>query len=137
MAGEYSQTSRQIAVTTPLGDDVLLLRSARITERLSTLFECELELLSEDLDISPDSLLGQPMTVRLHVQDESERFFNGLVCSFIHRGFEGRLAVYQAILRHWLWLLTRTSDCRIFPFPRRCRWQPVYLVGVSARGSKP
>ncbi|WP_338116015.1 type VI secretion system tip protein VgrG [Thiocystis violacea] len=101
-------------MTTPLGKDVLLLREATVNERLSMLFEIELDLLSEDDRIPAASLLGQPATVRLEIHDQNQRFFNGYVSRFSHVGFEGRLAVYRATLVPWLWLLTRVSDCRIF-----------------------
>lgn len=110
----YSQRARLIGVKTPLGEDALLLRSATVSERLSTLFELQLELLSEGDHINAESLLGQTMTVRLDLQDETPRFFNGYVSRFAHVGYEGRLTRYQATLVPWLWLLTRTSDCRIF-----------------------
>ncbi|RCX31118.1 hypothetical protein DFQ59_10382, partial [Thioalbus denitrificans] len=45
------QSDRNVAITTPLGADVLVLRSMSGTERLGRLFEYELELLSEDHDI--------------------------------------------------------------------------------------
>ncbi len=113
-AANYSQSARYIGVTSPLGPDVLLLQKAAIEERLSTLFDLELEILSENHEVSADDLLGQQMTVRLELPDQNQRFFNGYVSRFSHVGFEGRLARYQASLVPWLWLLTRTSDCRIF-----------------------
>jgi type VI secretion system secreted protein VgrG len=110
----YSQTARLMGVSTPLGEDALLLRSMTARERLSSLFEFELDLLSEDDQISPVSLLGQPATVRLAMQNQQRRYFNGYVSRFSQTGFEGRLTRYKATLVPWLWLLTRTSDCRIF-----------------------
>jgi len=83
-------------------------------ERLSTLFEYELELISEDIDIGHQDLLGQPVTVQLELPDDQTRYFNGIVSRFSHTGFDGKMAVYQATLVPWLWLLTRTTDCRIF-----------------------
>lgn len=111
---EYSQSARLIGITTPLGEDALLLRTMVARERLSALFEFELDLLSDDDQISAADLLGQTATVRLEMKDQTPRFFNGFISRFSHVGFEGRLARYQATLVPWLWLLTRTSDCRIF-----------------------
>ncbi|MCB2263993.1 MAG: type VI secretion system tip protein VgrG [Candidatus Thiosymbion ectosymbiont of Robbea hypermnestra] len=109
-----SQQERSLAVATPLGEDVLLVRAMHATEHLSTLFAYELELLSTDIDIQPEDLLGQPVTVRLDLPDGGIRYFNGLVNRFAHTGFEGALAIYQATLAPWTWFLTRTADCRIF-----------------------
>ncbi|WP_133512513.1 type VI secretion system Vgr family protein [Candidatus Thiosymbion oneisti] len=110
-----SQRARTLAVTTPLGEDILLLRSMRGSERLSTLFEYQLELISESYQpIKHEALLGQPVTVRLELPDYQTRYFNGIVSRFSHTGFDGAVAIYQATLVPWFWLLSCTTDCRIF-----------------------
>lgn len=109
-----TQVHRLIAVGTPLGEDVLVLRSMTATEEVSRLFEFQLDLLSENSHISPADVLGQPMTVRLEMHDSNTRYFNGVVSHFYHLGPQGRYTAYQATLRPWLWLLTRTANCRIF-----------------------
>ena len=109
-----TQTNRVMAVSTPLGEDVLLFRRMSATEQLGRLFEFRLELLSEDEHIIPTDLLGQAMTVRLDLPEDQKRFFNGFVSHFANIGNFGRYAVYQAVLRPWFWFLTRTADCRIF-----------------------
>jgi len=108
------QQERTLSVSTPLGEDVLLLRSMSAREQLGTLFEYDLELISEDLNISYADLLGRPATVKLRRFDDQERFFNGIVNSFSQVGFDGSAAVYNATLVPWTWFLTRTADCRIF-----------------------
>jgi len=108
------QKERTAEVTTPLGDDVLLLRRMEATEELSRLFEYELEVLSEDHAIKLDDLVGQNVTVRFNMRDDEPRYFNGYVSRFSHVGAVGKYAQYQVVLRPWLWFLTRTSDCRIF-----------------------
>ncbi len=109
-----SQRARSLAVTTPFGEDVLLLRSMRGSERLSTLFAYDLELISKNVNIKHEDLLGQPATVRLDLPDYRTRYFNGLVNRFSHTGFDGAVAIYRATLVPWFWFLTRTADCRIF-----------------------
>ncbi len=117
-----TQSYRQIAVSSPLGPDLLLFRRMTATEGLGRLFELDLELLSEDRDIDPDKLLGQNMTVRLELANEGTRYFNGFVSRFRHTGMlavpaggrEWEYAGYRATLKPWLWFLTRTADCRIF-----------------------
>jgi type VI secretion system secreted protein VgrG len=116
----YTQTTRVTAVDSPLGPDKLLLRSMVADERLSSPFELQLDLLSEDDSIKAEDLLGQPMTVQLDLREgtgpegDGKRYFNGFVNRFQHVGFPGRLTSYRATLVPWLWFLTRTSDCRIF-----------------------
>ncbi|MGB5832700.1 MAG: type VI secretion system tip protein VgrG, partial [Thiohalocapsa sp.] len=108
------QQNRSLSVSTPLGDDVLLLRGMTATEQLGRLFEYELELISDNIDIKHEDLLGQSVTVRLDLLDGQQRYFSGIVNRFSQVGFDGSLAIYQATLVPWAWFLTRTADCRIF-----------------------
>ena len=109
-----SQRERTISVKTVLGDDVLLLRSMSGAEQISQLFDYQLEMISEDVDIRPGDLLGTPATVTLALPDDQRRFFNGSISRFAQVGFDGADAVYRATLVPWLWFLSRTADCRIF-----------------------
>lgn len=99
---------------TPLADDLLRMQSCAWRESLSDLGEARLVLLSEKKDISPDDLLGKPVTVTLAYRDDAKRPLNGYVTRFVQGGFEGKYFVYEMTVRPWLWLLTRTADCRIF-----------------------
>ena len=108
------QKDRAIELTCPLGNDVLLFHRMKATEQMSGLFQYDLELFSEDLNIAPDDVLGKPMTVRFDLPDDEKRYFNGVVSRFSCTGSTGDLAVYEATLRPWLWFLTRCTDCRIF-----------------------
>jgi len=109
-----TQQHRAMAVGTPLGDDVLLLQSFSITEQLGRPFTMSLDLLSEDHAVDFNAMVGQNVTVRLETVHGGTRYFNGLVCGFAQRRRIGRLAQYEATVVPTLWLLTRTSDCRIF-----------------------
>jgi type VI secretion system secreted protein VgrG len=109
-----SQRERTLAVDTPLGEDALLLRGMTGREHISALFEYELDLVSDDIDVDPSSLLGKPGTLSLRLLDGSKRYFNGRFNRFSHVGFDGADALYQATLVPWLWFLSRTADCRIF-----------------------
>jgi type VI secretion system secreted protein VgrG len=109
-----TQANRKSAVITPLGDDVLLLKSFAATEELGRLFSFELELASEKLEIKFEDIVGQNATVRLALNDGKTRYFNGYVSRFIQMPGQGGLALYQATLVPWLWFLTRVADCRIF-----------------------
>lgn len=109
-----TQAHRRAAISTSLGDDVLLLKSLSTTEQLGRLFHFELELLSEDHEIDFADIVGQNATVRLSLPDGSDRFFNGFINRFVQAPSQGELALYQATLVPWLWFLTRITDCRIF-----------------------
>src|SRR5262245_12406734 len=109
------QKTRPLGLTTPLGDDVLLLRSMTGSEQLGRLFRYELTVLSPDESIKIDDILGQNVTVRLDVEDADQpRFFNGYVSRFAQTGRSQGYATYQVSVRPWLWFLTRRKDCRIF-----------------------
>lgn len=103
-----------ITIKSPLPDKDLLFESMSVSAGLSTLGEATLNLLSEKPDLKPDDILGQPLTVKVNMREEGERFFHGYVTRFgagVHRG---RYFAYQATVHPWLWFLTRTADCRIF-----------------------
>ena len=106
--------TRQVEITTPLGDDVLLFERMTASEQLGRLFIFEVDLLSKDLDIKLDDVLGQDMTIKMELPDGSTRYFNGYISRFNQAGMSGNYAAYQATLRPWFWFLTRTADCRIF-----------------------
>jgi type VI secretion system secreted protein VgrG len=107
---------RSVEIATPLGPDVLLFHRMHAREELSRLSSFEIELLSHPdhgyVDI--DKILGQNVTVRLRLADDSSRYFNGFVTRFAHAGTHGRYHRYVASVRPWTWFLTRTTDCRIF-----------------------
>jgi len=101
-------------IKTPLADDVLRVHSCVSREQISELGETSLTLLSEHRDVKAADLLGKSATLTVALRDEAPRHLSGYVTRFAQRGFEGRHAVYEMTLKPWLWLLTRTADCRIF-----------------------
>jgi type VI secretion system secreted protein VgrG len=117
--------SRPATVTSPLGKDVLMLFRMTAREELGRLAEFQLELLSTDPKVKLEDVLGKSMTVGLELPGGKTRFFNGLCTRFSQTGRIGRYTQYQATLRPWLWLLTRTADCRIFPDPKEAESKTV------------
>ena len=110
----FKQLSRLAKITSPLGPDVLLLKDMGGGEELGRLFNYELQLHSLDNAIDLNQLLGKPMCLSLQLEGGGERHFHGIVARCSQNVDQGQFASYQATLRPWLWLLTRTSDCRIF-----------------------
>ena len=110
----YTQKDRSIKVKTPLGDDALMLRAMSGKEELGRLFQFDLDLLSHDEQIKLEDVLGQNLTVELMLPEGKSRYFNGIVSRFCQVGESNGFYTYQATLHPWFWLLTRTSDCRIF-----------------------
>jgi type VI secretion system secreted protein VgrG len=109
-----TQANRLIAIDTPLGPDVLLLRGFTGQESLSRLFSFELDLLSADPEIKFDKIIGQKVRIRVRLGKEKERFFHGIISRFMQTGSDVGLANYRATMVPALWFLTRTADCRIF-----------------------
>ncbi|AZE17999.1 VgrG protein [Pseudomonas chlororaphis subsp. aureofaciens] len=109
-----TQSNRLVQVDSPLGGEVLLLQSMEGSEELGRLFHYELDLTSEDRAIKFDQLLGKPMGLTLELHGGGKRYFHGIVCGCRQLTGHGQFAGYRVSLRPWFWLLTRTSDCRIF-----------------------
>jgi len=120
MALTPTQEERAVRVVTSLGTNTLLFSSMSGSERLSTLYNYRLELISLDHQINLDDLLGTDITVELElppsefVPQGAYRYFNGTVADCAHIGGTDEYAHYEFSVRPWFWLLTRTSDCRIF-----------------------
>src|SRR5712691_6018543 len=106
--------ARVMEIDTPLGDGVLLFHGMQAREEIGRLSEFHLDLLSEKNDVSIDDVLGKNVTVKLALPEDSTRYYNGFVTRFAQSGMYGRFNRYTAIVRPWLWFLTRTTDCRIF-----------------------
>ncbi|KQV96826.1 type VI secretion system Vgr family protein [Rhizobacter sp. Root1221] len=105
--------NKQITVTSPLSTE-LRVESIDFTAGLSQLGEMELRLLSESGDLSPEDLLGKPITVSISRDNDEQQHFNGYVTRFGIGRSRGRHFGYQAVVRPWPWFLTRTADCRIY-----------------------
>jgi type VI secretion system secreted protein VgrG len=109
-----TQAARQIGIDTPLGEDVLVLRSFQGHEAISKLFTFELDLVSEEPSVKYEDIVGQAVTVRVTLADASSRYWNGYVSRFVQAGRDSNVAVYHATVVPWLWFLDQTTDCRIF-----------------------
>src|SRR5262249_40378577 len=110
----YVQTDRLVSISTPLGGNVLLLRSFTGQEAISHLFKFDLDLISEKDSIAFDSIVGKNVTLSVTLADGSDRYFNGFVSRFGQGSQDRRFTTYHAEMVPWLWFLTRTADCRIF-----------------------
>src|SRR5207249_3245693 len=109
----YVQTHRRIAITTPLGEDALLLRSFSGSEAISQLFQFDLDLLSENDSLKFEDVVGKNVTLRIFDPDGAERKWHGFISRFAQGAQDRRLTAYHAQMVPWLWFLTCTADCRI------------------------
>ncbi|HZZ78331.1 MAG TPA: type VI secretion system tip protein VgrG, partial [Gemmataceae bacterium] len=110
-----SQQNRRLAVSTPLGKDVLVLSGFSGREEISRPFRYQLDMLSEKTDITPQSLVGKTVSWSVQYPDQEPRYFSGIISRFSAGGKLMRgTRNYRAEIVPWLWLLTRTANCRMF-----------------------
>jgi type VI secretion system secreted protein VgrG len=89
-------------------------------EGISELFSYELDLISEYNTIKFDDIIGQNVTIGIALADDSKRHINGIISNFslgsgsAEEDADLRFSFYKATMVPWLWLLTKTTDCRIF-----------------------
>lgn len=110
----YTQTANPILVTTPLGDDKLLLTTIQGEERISGLFQYHLEMVSEQNDLDFSSIVGKAVAVTFTLSTGDKVYRHGIVGRFVQSGKSPRFTRYSATLYPWLWLMTMNSDCKIF-----------------------
>lgn len=116
----FTQENRSIFIDTPLGKDVLLLVRCAGTEEISSLFSFELEMLSENHNIAFKDIIGKNVTVSILLPDGSKRYLNGIISRFSQgrgggeAGGDPRFSNFTATMVPFFWLLTRTSDSKIF-----------------------
>ena len=115
----YTQDGRFMAITTPLGKDVLLLDTFSGTEGISQLFTFKLGMYAEaDSKVVFEQLLGQKVTVTF--KGEPVRYFNGIVSRLSQgqrvRGLDEQAMFlrFEAEMVPQLWLLTKNIQNRIF-----------------------
>jgi type VI secretion system secreted protein VgrG len=112
---DLSQANRIGVLTTPIpGVDALALTRFDGTEGLSETFEYRIEALSDLQDIDFNQALGRQCSVKLNTFKGEDRSFHGILTEAQWTGRKDDHFSYRLLLRPWLWLLTRTTDCRIF-----------------------
>jgi len=100
----------------PLGDE-LLFGKMEAMEELCDAYTFKVTAYSAKPDLDFNKLLGQHVTVRMHMPAEESgapRYFDGLVEQATLVGQNGRFYVYLLLLRPWFWFLSQTRDCRVF-----------------------
>lgn len=101
----------RLSVSTPLGNDVLLLDTFSGTEAISRLFSFKLGMYAPSGEEVPfEALLGKEIRVTVQLPNGETRHFHGL-CGRFSAGDAGR---YQAEIVPRAWLLTRRQQSRTF-----------------------
>jgi len=111
----YTQKSRPLTVTTPLGKDVLLLTELSGSESLSQLFLFKLTCLAKNgTDVAFDKLLGQKVSATIEMTGGKQRHFAG-ICSRASEGVrDAEFTTYHLEIVPQAWFLTRRAQSRIF-----------------------
>jgi type VI secretion system secreted protein VgrG len=115
--GEFvplTQAESYVSIVTPAGDDVLVLTSVRGEERLSAPFHFFLEMTSSKADIDFSTIVGKSATVTIKGGSDTKRIIDGIMTRFVHAGTVNSRTTYLGELRPWFWLLTLSSDYRVF-----------------------
>ena len=107
------QTQRVAVLKTPLGPDVLNAVRFEGGEALSQLFEFTIDALGDRVSIDFNAAIGQNCTLSMEGKTV-ERHFCGVLVNAYSLGESASFNTYRLVLRPWLWLLSQTSDCRIF-----------------------
>jgi type VI secretion system secreted protein VgrG len=112
----FTQDTRLLRLTTPLGPDKLLAECLRGEESLSRGFCLELSVLSTDAHIPLKSLMGQPVLLELLtvVQGMKLRPFHGHVTRAQLLGANGGFARYCLTIEPWSAFMAFGRDSRIF-----------------------
>ena len=103
---------RNITVSTALGDKLLFAQMEGFDE-IGQCFRYETGLVSKDINLKAEDILGTPATITVRLPD-AKRHFHGFVAEFAFHEYREDYAHYRAVLRPWLWFLSNRSDNRIF-----------------------
>src|SRR5262249_38803637 len=111
----WTQDRHLIAIESSLGKDHLLLTSLDGREGISELFFYELEMLSTDISVSAESMIGDKVKLVIVADDGESRPIHGMVAQWRAGPLTPRgLRQYRARVVPWLWYLGQSTDCRIF-----------------------
>ena len=121
--------SRKMRLVTPLNSESVMLTRLFGSEKVSGLYGFELDVQTpRNEQIVFNDLLGQDIRVDIELPGESwdaaltsgelaerpVRRFCGIVQKLDDMGFDEAFRFYKIHVRPRFWLLTQTSDCRIF-----------------------
>ncbi len=116
----WSRDKALLAMTSPLGDDVLIPISLSADEAIGLPFEFHVGVVCQKGKIDPNALLDKPACVVLQDGGEPVRYFHGIVRSLSAEGSERSAdsvddyELYQLSMVPRLWFLSQTMDCRVY-----------------------
>ena len=110
--------NRVVVAHTSLGE-MLKFKSMQGREALSSLYDFEVELLSErSTSVNIRALLGTSMSLEIETANVSKRYLSGDITKVSLLGQLENSGVrynrYKVNVRPWLWYLSRNADCKIY-----------------------
>ena len=112
---KLTQESRIGSFQSALGKDKLVIGKFSGSEGLSELFDYRMTVFGEDRNVDFDKILGTNCNLSIGSNHEgTRRNFNGILVDAQWSGADDALSSFEITLRPWLWLLTQTTNCRIF-----------------------
>ncbi|MBM4109092.1 MAG: type VI secretion system tip protein VgrG [Phycisphaerae bacterium] len=124
-----TQANQELRIHTALGEDAVLLASFRYAEELGRPFRLDVVVEAARPGLKPEDLVGTSVTLTIVRGDGKSRFINGVVCR-VSQSAEARTDLFYELAIHpRLWLLSRTSDCRIFQ-PATAKTKPVTPLSI-------
>ena len=111
------QNKRLLVLTFPNNDAPaapLLVNRLDATEGLSRDFKFTVELLSTDARMRLKSMMGKLLCISLVRSDGTLRYFTGYIFQFRFVRTDGGAAVYEAVLRPWLYHLRQGKNNAVF-----------------------
>lgn len=111
----FEQANRPIQLTTPLGQDKLVIQSIEGSESISELFNFRIDAMwqSEEGALPFENLLGKTVTVSVATLAD-KRYFNGIVTAITQASREELFTHYRLDIAPDVWKLTRNVQSRIF-----------------------
>ena len=132
----YTQDTRLLRLTTPLGPNQLLVECLHGVEGISENGSVNLSLLSLDGAIPLKSLLGQPVLLELltNIASLPWRPFHGHVTSIAMVGANGGFARYAMTIAPWTAFLAVGRDSRVFQNKTVCEILDAVFYGYRHQG---
>src|SRR4051812_39397276 len=101
-----TQANRLLSIETPHAFDTLLIGGVRGVESLSRPFQYHVQLLADvasgrHTQVDPEQLIGNAVTVAVHLLDDEQRYIHGIVKNFTVGGQDERFVHYRADLVPW------------------------------------
>jgi type VI secretion system secreted protein VgrG len=116
LLGAFTQETRLLQLTTPLGRSTLLAECVRGEEGIGQGFRFAISTLSTDAGIALKSLIGQPVLLELlpAASRDQLRPFHGYITGAEMSGSNGGMARYQLTVEPWTAFLAHGRDSRVF-----------------------